>query len=90
MAKTLSFIYLTVFLCVVALASYSSPSSSALNLTENAEEKEISGQEFQEGLLPQVATNFFTKIMAHNVIFPSHIILKQQLVFVDVLKPPLA
>jgi hypothetical protein len=90
MGKTLSFIYLTIFLCVVALASYSSPSDSALNLTENTEEKEISGQEFQEGLLPHVATNFFTKTIVHDVIFPSFIILKQQLVFVDVLKPPLA
>lgn len=88
--KLLNLIYLTVFVFVIALAIYGANSRSNLNFPQNAEETEISGREFQEDILPYAIPTFFVKTTAQDLIFPTYIAMKPQLVFLDVPKPPLA
>ena len=90
MPKALNVIILTVFIMMVSLAAYGSPSRAHQNFAQNPEERDISGQEFQEDILPYVATNFFMKTIVQDLIFPTYIALKPQLVSNDVSKPPLA
>lgn len=74
------------------MAAYTSTASAHVdfNLPQNSEEKEISSQDFEKEFLTHYPPTILFKINVQDLIFPSYIELKPQMVFIDVLKPPLA
>ena len=90
MLKVLNVITLTLFIFIASIAPYSAANGAALAFSENTEERDLSTQIYEEEIFHQKAEVFFMKITVKDLYFPHYITLCPQIVFLDILKPPLA
>lgn len=89
MFKPTCSLFLMLFIFMATFTPYASTLTD-FNFTQNSEEKEVTGEDFEKEFLTYQMTTVHLKTHVQFLIFPSYIELKPQMVSIDVLKPPLA
>lgn len=86
----LNVVTLFLFMFVGSVMPYATAKGAATTFAQNPEERSFTNPVFEEEIHHEESPTFYINTTVIELPYPLHVVMKPQIVTVDVLKPPLA